>query len=82
MIKFRYFKQDLSKEEALEQDFDDEKEFPDMITAVKQGRLHVDGKQYKSGLVLNDDGTPTIWYFFNYKINEVRAQGVDNANAA
>lgn len=81
MIKFGYFEQELSKEEALRQEFDQEKEFPDMITAVKQGRVHIDGKHYKTGLMLKEDGTPTMWYFFNYKINEVRAQGIDDADS-
>jgi hypothetical protein len=80
MPKFKYFSEDVSKQDALDVVPDHVEEYKDPVRAVLDGAAQIDGEVYKSGLLVNDDDTPRLWYFYDYRTNRSRAQ--DYADAA
>jgi len=62
--KFNYFKESVSKEEVGTIDPDRSVKYGTLVEAVHEGTALVDGDMYKTGAIVNPDGTQRLYYFY------------------
>jgi len=64
-MKFLYFDSAFSKEKIVDFVPSDSIEYPNSIVAVKEGPLYIDGKSFKSALMVDENDVPKVYYIWN-----------------
>jgi len=79
-MQFRYFNDEIPKAEVLDLVPQKTVDYDDPVKAVLEGPDLIDGVEFKTGALVNDDGTCKLYYFYCPKTD--RAKGQTYADAA
>ena len=73
-MRFLYFDSAFSKEKVVDLVPSDAIEYSDPIKAIKEGPAYVDGISFKTGLLLDGQDQPKMYYSWSEKKQRTIAQ--------